>query len=485
MKTQGHSAIAIIGAGFGGLGAAIRLRQAGHGDLLIFERAAAIGGVWRDNSYPGCACDVPSHLYSFSFALNPGWSRTYSHRPEIWAYLERCVQHFGLQPHLRFNHALLEAAWNEAEGRWNLRTSQGLYTADTLILASGGLSEPLTPALPGLPSFAGRCFHSARWDHSYDLAGKRVAVIGTGASAVQFIPEIQPKVEQLVVFQRTAPWVMPRRERAFSLAERRLFARFPLLCAAQRGLIYSYRELLVLGMRHPRLMRLLERVALRYLKQSVADPALRAKLTPHYSMGCKRILSSDSYLPAMTQPNVALVTAPIREVRAGSILDAEGAEWPVDAIILGTGFYVTAQPIAEQVRGRDDRTLAEVWDGSPRAHLGTTIAGFPNLFLLQGPNTGLGHTSVLYMMERQIELIVTTLGYLQAHGLRRIEPRPAAQAAWVEAIDRAMEGTVWTAGGCTSWYLDATGRNATLWPGFTWQFRNRLRRFDPAEFELV
>jgi cation diffusion facilitator CzcD-associated flavoprotein CzcO len=479
-----HTAIAIIGAGFGGIGAAVRLRQAGHSDLLIFERAEAIGGVWRDNSYPGCACDVPSHLYSFSFAHNPDWSRSYSHQPEIWAYLQRCVARFGLEPHLRLGHTLLDACWDSTEGRWLLNTDCGPFTADALVLASGALSEPRLPDLPGLGAFAGKLFHSARWDHSYDLAGKRVAVVGTGASAVQFIPALQPLVAQLVVFQRTAPWVLPRRERTFSLVERRLFARFPVLCALERGLIYSLRELLVLALRHPRLMRVLERVALHELKLAVPDPALRARLTPSFRMGCKRILSSDTYLPALAQPNVALVTAPIAEVRTHSVVDAAGAEWPVDAIICGTGFQVTTQPIARHVRGRDGRTLAQAWGGSPQAHLGTAIAGFPNLFMLQGPNTGLGHSSVIYMIERQIELIVQALNHLRARGLRTLEPRPEAQAAFVAAVDRAMQGSVWTAGGCASWYLDATGRNSTLWPGFTWQFGRRLRRFEPGEFVL-
>jgi len=477
--------IAIVGGGFGGLGAAIRLKQAGFDDVVILERADEVGGVWRDNSYPGCACDVQSHLYSFSFALNPGWSRSYSERPEIWAYLRRCAEDFGLLPHLRLGHELLTAAWDATCSRWQLTTSQGPFSAAVLILGSGGLSEPAIPALPGLDRFQGRLFHTARWDHSYDLAGKQVAVIGTGASAIQLIPAIQPQVARLAVFQRSAPWVLPRNERDFTLAERRLFERFPPLRRMLRGQIYATRELLVLGFRHPWLMRRLQQGVLRQLERSVPDPILRAKLTPHYTMGCKRVLRSDDYLLAIQRPNVELITERIAELRAGSIVTADGAERPVDAIILGTGFQVTSQPIARQVRGRDGRTLAEHWGASPQAHLGTAVVGFPNLFILQGPNTGLGHSSVLIMIERQIELIVATLRHMRQRGLATVEPRPAAQAAFVAEVDHAMRGTVWTTGGCKSWYLDATGRNSTLWPGFTWQFHRRLRRFNPNEFILA
>jgi cation diffusion facilitator CzcD-associated flavoprotein CzcO len=477
-----HTRVAIIGSGFGGLGAAIRLRQRGEEDFLIFERAGDVGGTWRDNSYPGCACDVQSHLYSFSFAPNPDWTRSYSPQPEIWDYLRRCARDFGVLPRVRFRHEVRDAAWDEAARVWRVETSQGTYTANVLVMASGALSEPRVPSLPGFENFRGKSFHSARWDHSYDLRGKRVAVIGTGASAIQFVPEIQPLVERLHVFQRTPPWIMPRTERAFTERERRLFRRFPLLQRAERAAIYAFRELFVYCFRHLRMSRLIRRVALRHLERAVADAALRDKLTPRYDIGCKRILVSNDYLPALTRPNVELVTAGVKEVREHSVVDCEGVERDVDAVIFGTGFRVTDQPLAAHVRGRGGVTLDETWKGSPRAHLGTTVAGFPNLFILLGPNTGLGHTSVVYMIEAQIEFLMSALGYMERRGVATLEPRPEAQAAFVGEVERRLEGTVWNSGGCASWYLDRTGRNSTIWPDFTWRFRRRVARLDPAEY---
>ncbi|HEX8353717.1 MAG TPA: NAD(P)/FAD-dependent oxidoreductase [Pyrinomonadaceae bacterium] len=474
--------VAIIGSGFGGLGAAIRLRRRGEEDFLIFERAADVGGTWRDNSYPGCACDVQSHLYSFSFAPNPDWTRSYSRQPEIQDYLRRCARDFGVLPHVRFRHEVRDAAWDEGARLWRVETSQGEYTASVLVMASGALSEPRVPALPGLENFEGKSFHSARWDHSYDLKGRRVAVVGTGASAVQFIPEIQPLVERLHVFQRTPAWVMPRTDRVLSERERRMFRRFPALQRAERLAIYAFRELFVFGFRHLRMSRLIRRVALRHMERSVPDPALRDKLTPRYEIGCKRILVSNDYLPALARPNVELVTEAVAEVRGHSVVGVDGAEREVDTIIFGTGFRVTDQPLAGRVRGRGGVTLEAAWKGSPRAHLGTTVSGFPNLFILLGPNTGLGHTSVVYMIEAQIEFFMNALGYMERHGVETIEPRPEAQDAYVREVERRMEGTVWTSGGCASWYLDRTGRNSTLWPDFTWRFRRRVARLDPAEY---
>ena len=477
-----HARVAIIGTGFGGLGAAIRLMRDGEGDLVLFERAAEVGGTWRDNSYPGCACDVESHLYSFSFAPNPDWTRSFSRQPEIQDYLRRCARDFGVLPHICFAHEVLEAAWDDAARLWRIETSRGRYTASVLVMAPGPLSEPAIPELPGLDRFEGRLFHSARWAHDYDLRGRRVAVVGTGASAVQFVPEIQPEVRRLHLFQRTPPWVMPRRDRALRPAERRLFRRFPAAQRAARAAIYLFRELFLLVFRHLRVAAGLERLALRHLERSVPDAALRAKLTPSYAIGCKRVLVSDDYLPALTLPNVELVTERIAEVRANSIVTDDGAERFVDAIILGTGFRVTDPPLARLVRGRDGRSLAEVWQGSPRAHLGTTVAGFPNLFIMLGPNTGLGHTSVVLMIEAQIEHLVAALRFMRRRGATSIEPRAEAQSAFVGAVERRMRGTVWVAGGCASWYLDRTGRNSTLWPGSTWSFRRRVARFRPEEY---
>ncbi|MDT5270441.1 MAG: hypothetical protein QOH49_2627 [Acidobacteriota bacterium] len=477
-----HTRVAIIGSGFAGLGMGIRLRQRGEQDFLIFERAGDVGGTWRDNSYPGCACDVQSHLYSFSFAPNPDWTRSYSAQPEIWDYLRRCARDFGVLPHVRFNHEVRDARWDERAQLWRVETSQGTYTANILVMASGALSEPRVPDLPGFENFKGTSFHSARWDHTYDLTGKRVAVIGTGASAIQFVPEIQPQVERLHIFQRTPPWIMPRPDRPLAERERRMFRRFPILQRAARAGIYAFRELFFLGFRHLRLSRLIRRIALRHLERAVPDPSLRARLTPAYEIGCKRILVSNDYLPTLTRPNVELVIEPIKEIREHSIVTDDGTERLADTIIFGTGFRVTDQPLAGHVRGRDGVSLEETWAGSPRAYVGTTITGFPNLFILLGPNTGLGHTSVVYMIEAQIEHVMKALDYMKRHGVSTLEPRAEAQAAYVEEIDRRMGGTVWVAGRCASWYLDRTGRNSTIWPDFTWRFRRRVARLDPSEY---
>lgn len=477
--------VVIIGSGFGGLGTAIRLKQRGIEDFVVLERAGEVGGVWRDNSYPGCACDVESHLYSFSFAPNPEWSHSFSRQPEIWDYLRRCARDYGVLPHLRFRHEVREAVWEQDEQRWRIETSQGTYMASVLVAAAGSLSDPAIPKLHGLEIFKGKVFHSARWDHSFDLANARVAVVGTGASAIQFVPAIQPRVGKLFVFQRTAPWIVPRRDRPLAERERRLFRRFPLAQRARRAGVYWLREFFGYAFRHPWAMRYFERIALRHLERSVADPALRAKLTPGYTIGCKRILISNDYLPALTQPNVELLTERIAEVREHSILSSDGAERAVDAIIFGTGFHVTDLPFAKHIRGRDGLTLAEAWAGSPVAHVGTTVSGFPNLFLLQGPNTGLGHTSVIYMLEAQIEHVLSAVSYMQHHSLAAMEPRPEVQAAYVADVDMRMRGTVWTSGGCLSWYLDATGRNSTLWPRPTYLFRRRVSRLVPGEYLLT
>jgi len=445
-----HVHIGIAGTGFAGLGAAILLKQAGIEDFMILERASDVGGTWRDNSYPGCACDVESHLYSFSFAPNPEWSRLFSPQPEIWAYLRKCADDYGVMPHIRFGHEIHEARWDDEDQIWRVQTSHGEYTADILISGMGALCEPSIPALKGLETFKGKTFHSARWDHDYDLRGKRVAVIGTGASSIQFVPEIQKQVEKLTLFQRTPAWVIPRMDRKVTDIEKDLFRKYPIMQQAVRKAIYARREAFVVGMRNPALMGVVEKFALSYLERNVPDPVLRKKLTPDFRIGCKRILISRDYLPSLTQPNVEVVTEGIAEVREHSVVTADGVEHEVDAIIFGTGFKVTEMPFADAVRGRGGFTLNERWKGSPQAHLGTLVKDFPNLFIMLGPNTGLGHTSVVLMIEAQLKLAVEAIQHMHARGLSLIEVKPEVQQKFVEQVDADMKGTVWTSGGCAT-----------------------------------
>lgn len=480
-----HVRVAIAGSGFGGLGTAIRLQQSGITDLLVFERGHDVGGVWRDNTYPGCACDVESHLYSFSFARNPEWTRSFSPAHEIQAYLRACAERFAVLPKILFDHEVRSATWDDDARRWRLETNHGVFTADVLVGAVGALSEPAIPPLPGLQTFAGKTFHSARWDHAHDLAGERVAVIGTGASAIQFVPAIQPQVSALKVFQRTPPWIVPRGDRALSETRRKILRSSNAAQWLTRAGIYALREVMALAFFDTRAAKVTQHLALRHLQRSIRDPALRAKLTPSYAMGCKRILLSDDYLPALTRENVDVVTAGIAEIRPEGVLTKDGVLHEVDTIVFGTGFHVQKFPFAERVRGKGGRTLSETWAGGMTAHLGTTVAGYPNFFLLQGPNTGLGHTSVITMIESQIEHVVNALRYMDSRGLATVEPRAEAQQAFVDHVDAKMKGTVWTAGGCASWYLDARGRNSTLWPGFTFTFKRRVERFDPSEYVLV
>jgi cation diffusion facilitator CzcD-associated flavoprotein CzcO len=480
-----HTPIAIVGSGFAGLGMAIRLKREGRDDFVVLERADAVGGTWRDNTYPGCQCDVPSHLYSFSFAPNPEWSRTYSRQREIEDYLERCARDFEILPHIRFGHEVTEATWDEEAQRWRLTTPQGELTADVVVLGVGALSEPSLPAIPGLDSFAGPVFHSAAWDHGHDLRGERVAVIGTGASAIQFVPRIQPEVEKLHVFQRTPPWVLPHTDRPVTALERRLYRAFPALQRLARAGVYWSREWLVLGLtRDRRLMRLPQRVGRRHLRRQVPDPALRQRVTPRYELGCKRILISNDWYPALSRENVEVVTDAIAEVRPHAVVTADGVEREIDTIIAGTGFRVTDFPAGGRIRGRGGRTLTEAWNGSMQAYLGATVPGFPNLFTLVGPNTGLGHSSMVYMIEAQVQYVLDGLRIMRERGAAEVDVRPEVLTAYNGEVQARMGPTVWTSGGCASWYLDAHGRNTTLWPDFTFTFRRRTERFDAADYEL-
>jgi cation diffusion facilitator CzcD-associated flavoprotein CzcO len=479
-----HVRIAIVGSGFAGLGMAIRLKEAGIEDFVILERAGDVGGTWQANTYPGCQCDVPSHLYSFSFEPNPSWTRTYSRQPEIWAYLRGCVDRYDLKSHLRLGHELTGATWDEASQRWHVETARGNFSASLVIDATGPLSHPAVPAIRGLRRFEGTLFHSAQWDHDHDLTGERVAVIGTGASSVQLVPRIHKKVAKLHVFQRTAPWILPHSDRPTSRFERQLYRRFPLAQRLVRTGVYWSRESFVLGFaKRPRMARPAERLALMHLRRQVRDRELRRKLTPDFRLGCKRVLISNEWYPALTQPNVELVTGAISHIDGRRIVLADGSSREVDTIILGTGFHVTDPPTAHLVRGREGRTLAEVAGTSPQAYLGSTMPGFPNVFKIIGPNTGLGHSSMVFMIESQLAYVMDAIRVMDSRGIATVEVRPEAVARYNAEVQAMMPGTVW-ASGCASWYLDAQGNNTTLWPDFTFRFRKRTRRFDADNYEL-
>ncbi|MEA2484772.1 MAG: hypothetical protein QOC55_2719, partial [Thermoleophilaceae bacterium] len=469
--------VVVVGAGFAGVGAAIKLHEAGFDDFAVLEKADRLGGTWRDNTYPGCGCDVPSAVYSFSFARNPDWSHAYAGQQEIQDYLERTAGEFGVTPRIHFGTEVLEARWSEDEQRWHIETSAGPYTARAVIAGAGPLHEPNLPDVPGIDTFEGNVFHSARWDHDYDLTGKRVAVVGTGSSAIQFVPMIQPQVEQLYLFQRTAPWVIPKFDRRVTDAEKKLFRRFPATQQALRNAFYYLFEATQLAQRRPRVMQQLQKLALIHLKRQVTNPELRRALTPHFTLGCKRILLSNTYYPALQQPNAEVVPHAMREIRAHSVVGADGVEREVDAIIFGTGFHVTDMPIAERIRGADGRSMAEAWQGSPRAYLGTTVAGFPNLFMLIGPNVGNGHTSAIILIEAQLEYALGALRAMQERGLASVAVRPEVQSAWNERVQAALAGTVWNSGGCQSYYLDRNGTNSTIYPWTTIDLRRRTARF--------
>ncbi len=477
--------VVIVGSGFSGLGTAINLKREGKRSFVVLERGNDVGGTWHFNTYPGCGCDVPSHLYSFSFAPNPDWSQTYSLQPEIRDYLRRCADDFGVRPDIRTGTEVTGAAWNEDERVWDVETSTGQLKARVLVGAMGPLTEPKIPDIPGLDGFEGRTMHSARWDHDYDLKGKRVASIGTGASAIQYVPAIQPEVEQLHVFQRTPPWIFPHSNRPIRDWERRLYRAFPPLQRLVRGAVYATRELAVLGfVKNPKLMGLAKKMAMTHMHKQLGNrPDLIEKVTPDYNIGCKRILPSNRWYPAIAKPNVDLVEGGVEEVRGNAVVGTDGVEREVDVIIFGTGFEVTDMPASRAIRGRGGKLLHDLWHGSPNAHLGSTIPGFPNLFLLLGPNTGLGHSSMVYMIESQIAYVMGALRAMDEREAATVEVREEAARDFNQAVDRRMQGTVWNTG-CASWYLDDTGRNATLWPDWTWRFRQRTAHFDAEHYVL-
>ncbi len=477
--------VLIIGTGFAGLCMAIRLQKAGDEDFLLLERADSVGGTWRDNAYPGAACDVPSHLYSLSFEQNPNWSRKYPTQQELRDYLERVTERHDLQRRIRFGHDVQKAAYDEAAQCWRVTTSQGVLTARVLISAAGLLAEPQLPDIPGVASFGGKTFHSATWDHDYDLSGKRVAVIGSGASAIQLVPEIAPVVGSLKVFQRTPNWIIPRPDRRITRPEKFLLRTVSPLRWLYRWLIYWGHEARVLGILvFPMLLRAFQWLAKFQIRRQVKDPVLRAAVTPDYRIGCKRVLISNDWYPALQRENVELVTEGIREVRPHGILTATGREHAVDVLIFATGFYATDNPMAAKITGRDGQTLREAWKEGEEAYKGTSVHGFPNLFLITGPNTGLGHSSMVFMIEAGVEYILRCLRGMRDADASAMEVRPDVQEEYNRDLQARLHGTVWESG-CNSWYKHASGRITTLWPGYTFSYWRACRDFRSGDYRFM
>ncbi len=479
--------VLVVGAGFAGIAAATRILDADPtANVLVIERAGDVGGTWRDNTYPGCACDVPTSLYSFSFAPSPDWTHTFARQPEIYRYLRGVVEKTGLRDRIVTGCELLSATWDGEQSHWKVKTAKGSLTADVLVAATGALSTPKFPAVAGIEKFAGTMFHSATWNHEHDLTGQRVAVIGTGASAVQFVPEIVDRAQRLTVFQRTPAWVVPRLDRTLGKLEKAMYRRLPVSQKVVRGIIYSYREAYVAALaHHPKVLPLISNVAKLHLRMQVKDPIKRAALTPDFVLGCKRMLLSNDWLETLDRDDVDLVNSGLTEITEDAVIDADGNSYPVDAIIFATGFTPTEPPISHALVGTDGRTLAQHWDGSPNAYRGTTVHGFPNLFLMYGPNTNLGHSSIVYMLESQANYVASALQQMREHGLASVEVVETTQQQYNSWIHDSLQGTVWNAGGCSSWYLDSEGRNPVMWPTYTFKFRAATRTFDAENYKSI
>ncbi len=476
--------VAIVGTGFAGIGMAIRLKQAGIHDFVMFEREGRIGGTWRDNTYPGAACDVPSVLYSFSFEPGFAFPRFYARQPDILAYQEHCVRKHGLEAHVRLNCGVRSARWNGATACWRIETTTGeLISARALVTATGQLGTPKLPDILGLDSFAGPSFHSARWNHDVALEGRRVAVIGTGASAAQFLPHVVERAAKVTLFQRTPPYILPRPDRPAPRWESWLYGHVAPLRWLSRGIVYSVHESLGLTLYAlPLFGAVMRRVCLAHLWLRVRDPGLRRKLTPGYALGCKRILVDNGFYTAVAKPNCEVVTQSIARIGPDHVETADGTRHPADVLIVATGFASQTFTGTFEIAGRDGRTLADAWRNGAYAYRGVSVHGFPNLFMLYGPNTNLGHNSILYMMESQIRYVLGALRELQRAPGTALEVSREAETEWNEALQRALGHTVWTTGGCRSWYQGPDGRITSNWSGATFSYRQAVRRFDAEHY---
>lgn len=476
--------VVIVGAGFSGIAAGIRLLQSGRNDFVIVERAEEVGGTWRDNTYPGAGCDIPSLVYSYSFAQNPGWSSAFGSQTEILDYLRTCVDRFGLRPHLRLGEELYRARWDDEKSRWTVQTSRETYEAPMLVMATGYLSEPKAPAIDGVDRFQGPIFHTSRWDHSVDLTGKDVAVIGTGASAIQLVPAIATTVGRLTLYQRTPAWVNAKPDAPVTERERQRRRTVPGYQRVQRNINKYGREVIAFLMSKPGIIeRTLQPQIEKHLEDQVSDERLRRALTPDYTVGCKRILFSNEYYPALNRDNVELVPRAVEAIEEEAVL-AGGQRRRHDVVVFATGFEAVDRAAAHLVEARD-RSLADAWSESMTAYVGTVVNGFPNLITMLGPNTALGHHSQTVMLEAQADYLLSMLDYMDRHDVAALEVRQTPQAEYNEWLDGKLEGTVWQRGGCTSWYQGADGRNPNTYPTYTWSFRRHLRRLRPEHFHVT
>ena len=477
-----HWRVAIMGAGAGGLGLAIRLATSRQRDFVLFEASDGVGGTWRLNTYPGAACDVPSHLYSYSFALKPDWTKTYAEQPEILQYFEDCADRFGIRPHLRPHTRITTARWDEGAARWHLTDAGGgAYTADVLVSAIGTFAVPSTPAIDGLGSFAGPCFHSARWEHEHDLTGKRVAVIGTGASAAQIVPELAKVAAAVDVYQRTPQWILPRSDKPFTEEQKRRFARNPIAARRHRREIYWAFENTIAFRHGDEVAEQLKALALSHLEHRIKDDGLRAKLTPDYPFGCKRTLVCSDFYKALVRDNVELVTERIERVTADSVVTADGRERPADIIVLATGFEATEYLKGIEVVGVDGRRLHDDWAEVAHAYLGLTVAGYPNFFMLYGPNTNQGGNSIIVILEAQATYVLRALRAMRLHRARAVDVRREVMDDYNSELAEALAGTIWS-DGCQSYFKNEKGKIATQLPQTSRWYAERTRRFRMREY---
>jgi cation diffusion facilitator CzcD-associated flavoprotein CzcO len=484
-RTGRTPSIAVVGGGFGGVGAVVMLQRAGYDDVTVFERGERVGGVWHHNTYPGAACDIPSHLYEFSFEPNPHWSRRFAPQAEIQAYLEDVARRHGVLDRIRTGTEVTRASWDDERNRWILETSAGTHEADVLVTACGQLSVPSIPPLPGLDSFEGPAFHTARWRHDVDLTGKRVAVVGTGCSAIQVVPAIQPIVEHVDVYQRSPGWTFPKSDFAYRDRTKRLFARFPALQRLDRSVTFAFMEIVAGAMTSQRWLRPPFRTVGRLqINHTIKDPELRRKVTPADEIGCKRVMLTDDWYPTLTQPNVELVTDRIEAVTPGGVRTADGTERAADVLVLATGFASHAFTAPMEIVGAGGRTLADEWAGVPRAYLGVSVPSFPNMFLLYGPNTNGGSGSVIFTIEAAVEHVIDALAQLERADARRIELRRQTAEAFDRELRAALSETVWHTG-CTNWYVDENGNDPSQWPWIWSTYRRRASRIQPGDYELT